>query len=75
GAVNKACLVASGEFVGNLQVSAKNYDIAAAHIIVEEAGGKVTGYDGRELDYSRPFRSAIISNGLVHEKLMECIKE
>ena len=47
--------------------------MAAVHVIVEEAGGKVTAFDDSRLDYSKPFRGAIVSNGVVHDELMECV--
>lgn len=73
GAVYKSCLVAKGKFVGYIE-TVNAHDIAAIHIIVENAGGKVTAIDGSPLDYSKPFKGAIISNGVVHEKLVEYCK-
>lgn len=74
GAVYKACLVAQGKLVGYVGERVKPHDIAAAEVIVEESDGKVTDYDGNKPDYRKPFKSVIISNGIVHEKLIECIK-
>ncbi|HEX5455934.1 MAG TPA: inositol monophosphatase, partial [Candidatus Saccharimonadales bacterium] len=75
GAVYKSCLVAQGRVSGYIEKEVNPHDIAATHIIVEEAGGKVTGYDGKKLDYSKPFRGAILSNGLVHEALVKAVKQ
>ncbi|MEI6480534.1 MAG: inositol monophosphatase [bacterium] len=71
GAVYKAVLVAKGKFVGFIELGANAHDVAAVHIIVEGAGGKITSPDGKELDYSKPFKGCVISNGLVHDKLLE----
>lgn len=74
GAVYKSCLVAKGKFIGYLEYGINAHDVAAIHVIVENAGGKVTATDGSPLDYSKPFKGSIISNGVVHEKLVEYCK-
>ena len=74
GAVFRSCLVASGRVAGFPHPNVKPYDIAAVHLIVTEAGGKVTGLLGEELDYATDFRGAILSNGVVHEDLLELCK-
>ena len=72
-----AALVARGEFVASVFVGTKgkNVDIAAAKVIVEEAGGKVTDLFGREQRYDQDIRGAIVSNGAVHEELVQAMKE
>lgn len=72
-----AALVARGEFVASVFVGTKgkNVDIAAAKVIVEEAGGKVTDLFGREQRYDQDIRGAIVSNGVVHEELVQAMKE
>lgn len=78
GSVIRACMcVASGDF--NLAIFPgtvrKNCDIAAAKIIVEEAGGKVTDFFGQEQRYDKDINGAIISNGIVHNEVIEQIKK
>lgn len=78
GSIARACMcVASGEF--NLAIfpgkEHKNCDIAAAKIIVEEAGGKVTNLFGEEQRYDKDIDGAIISNGKVHEEVVKAVKE
>lgn len=75
GAVCKSCLVAQGRTVAYIEKRVNPHDIAAVHVLVEEAGGKVTGYDGKELDYSKHFKGAIISNGKVHQDILDCIAD
>lgn len=77
GSITRACMcVACGEF--NLAIfpgtKHKNCDIAAAKIIVEEAGGKVTSLFGDEQRYDKDINGAIISNGIVHEEVIDTIK-
>jgi len=78
GSVIRACMcVANGEF--NLAIfpgtKRKNYDIAAAKVIVEEAGGKVTDLFGNEQRYDKDINGAIISNGKVHDEVIRVIKK
>lgn len=72
-----AALVARGEFVASVfpGTKGKNVDIAAAKVIVEEAGGKVTDLFGNEQRYDGDIRGAISSNGLVHDELVRALKE
>ena len=53
----------------------KYCDIAAAKIIVEEAGGRVTDFFGNEQRYDKDINGAIISNEIVHEEVVKIIKE
>jgi fructose-1,6-bisphosphatase/inositol monophosphatase family enzyme len=71
GAVFKSCLVATGRCAGYLEDVVGPHDIAAVDVIVTEAGGKVTGWDGQPLDYKNGFTGAILSNGVVHEELLK----
>lgn len=78
GSIIRACMcVANGDF--NLAIfpgtKHKNCDIAAVKVIVEEAGGKVTNLFGEEQRYDQDICGAIISNGIVHEKVVKAIKE
>lgn len=75
--IRGAMCVASGEF--NLAIfpgtKRKNCDIAAVKVIVEEAGGKVTNLFGEEQRYDKDIKGAIISNGIVHEEVINIIKQ
>lgn len=78
GSVIRACMcVASGEF--NLAIfpgtKRKNCDIAAAKVIVEEAGGKVTNLFGEDQRYDTDIKGAVISNGIIHREVIEEIKK
>lgn len=53
----------------------KNCDIAAAKVIVEEAGGKCTNLFGEEQRYDQDIKGAIISNNIVHQEVVETIKK
>lgn len=78
GSVIRACMcVASGEFTLAIfpGTKRKNCDIAAAKVIVEEAGGKVTDFFGSEQRYDTDINGAIISNGIVHDEIILIIKK
>ena len=73
GAVYKSCLVARSKFEGYIEFGVGTHDMAAVQVIVEEAGGLVTGLKGERLDYAKPFKGAVVSNNLIHPKLIEAI--
>lgn len=78
GSVIRASIcVASGDFTLAIFLGTKhkNCDIAAVKIIVEEAGGIVTDLFGNEQRYDRSINGAIISNGKVHNEVIEYIKK
>jgi len=69
--------VANGDF--NVAVypgtEHKNCDIAAVKIIVEEAGGKVTDLFGNEQRYDQDIKGAIISNGKIHNEILNLLNK
>lgn len=71
GAVYKCCLVARGKFVGYIEDGVNPHDVAAVQVILQGAGGKITSLDGKDLDYSKVFKGAVVSNGKVHEDLLK----
>jgi myo-inositol-1(or 4)-monophosphatase len=62
------CNVASGRFEGFWEFNLNPWDTAAGVLIVEEAGGKVTRFDG--LPFELNSRETVASNGLVHAALL-----
>lgn len=67
-------LVACGSIVANVYDYSNPWDGAAAKIIVEEAGGKVTDLSGKEQRYDRKINGFIASNSFVHYELVELCK-
>ncbi len=65
--------VACGRFEAFYEYSLNAWDIAAGVLLVEEAGGKVTDFNGGE-DYLFGGR-LISSNGSVHEEVQEVIQQ
>lgn len=75
GAVAKALRVAEGRFVGYIDERVNPYDMAAVDIIINQAGGRITNHQGELLDYSKDFKGAVVSNGLIHDELMALINQ
>ncbi|HXY18145.1 MAG TPA: inositol monophosphatase [Candidatus Nitrosopolaris sp.] len=71
GFVYKMCLVAEGRLVGHTEDNVGRHDIAAMDVIIQEAGGRVTDFADKPLDYSRPFKGTVVSNGVVHDELLK----
>jgi fructose-1,6-bisphosphatase/inositol monophosphatase family enzyme len=71
GGIYKSTLVAKGKLVVYIEAKVSPHDIAAIYVIVTEAGGRVSTIDGRPLNYLKGFNSAIVSNDVVHDKLIE----
>jgi myo-inositol-1(or 4)-monophosphatase len=67
------CNVASGRFDGFWEFNLNPWDTAAGALIVEEAGGKVSRFDGSAFELDS--RETLASNGLVHEALLHEFKE
>jgi myo-inositol-1(or 4)-monophosphatase len=63
------CSVACGRFDGFWEFNLNPWDTAAGVLIIEEAGGKVTRFDGSPFQIDS--RETLASNGLVHEALLQ----
>jgi histidinol-phosphatase len=61
------CLVARGAADVMFEVSLAAWDYAACQVVVEEAGGKVTAFDGTPV---RDGGSVLTTNGLLHDGLV-----
>lgn len=65
-----ACYVAAGRFDGFWEFTLRPWDIAAAGLIAEEAGARVTAIDGRPEYISAP-QSILAAAPGVYEKILE----
>jgi fructose-1,6-bisphosphatase/inositol monophosphatase family enzyme len=73
--VYNGMLLAAGQLDGILFNSNTAHDVAAVKIIVEEAGGKVTDFFGKEQRYDREnIKGCVITNGLLHKDLLKVIR-
>lgn len=62
------CNVASGRFDGFWEFNLNPWDTAAGVLIIEEAGGKVTRFDGSPFELNS--RETVASNGIIHVSLL-----
>lgn len=72
-ATNDICMTASGKIDGRIWNNTKICDIAAGIVILTEAGGKVTNFDGTPCNIDS--KSVVASNGLVHNELLAIFKK
>lgn len=65
--------VAAGRFDAFYEEGLRPWDVAAGVLLVEEAGGRVTHYDGSPFRIYTPPIAA--SNGLIHEAMLEVLRQ
>ncbi|WP_457629715.1 inositol monophosphatase family protein [Oceanithermus sp.] len=63
--------VAAGRLEGFWEVKLKPWDVAAAIVIVEEAGGRITGIQGEPYELGN--RYIVATNGHIHQQLLETL--
>lgn len=65
------CWVAAGRFDGFYEHKLEPWDSAAGYLIVEEAGGVVTDFDGNKFS---PYQHRVLAtNGKIHEEMLAII--
>ncbi|AEY65012.1 inositol monophosphatase family protein [Clostridium sp. BNL1100] len=67
------CNVAAGRTDGYFEMELQPWDYAGASIILKEAGGSITDWQGKDLTYISK-SPAIATNGLIHKELIEAMK-
>ena len=63
--------VACGRFDGFWEEGLNPWDMAAGRLLIEEAGGWVTGYDGKEFSIYKP--PVCASNGKIHGEMLSVL--
>ncbi len=66
------CFTAAGQMDGHWEMKVKPYDIAAGILLVREAGGTVTDFDGGD-DMLASGR-IVASNGLIHQAMLDVLR-
>jgi myo-inositol-1(or 4)-monophosphatase len=67
------CYLAAGRFDGFWELKLHAWDVAASSLMVTEAGGKVTDFQGQS--FSIYSQEILASNGLIHEEMLQVIQE
>jgi myo-inositol-1(or 4)-monophosphatase len=66
------CYVAAGRFAGYWEQDLKPWDTAAGAILVKEAGGRVTDFDGNP--FTPYLKTVVATNSLVHEHMLAALR-
>lgn len=66
------CYLGAGRFDGFWELKLSPWDVAAGALIVEEAGGRVTDFRGRE--FSIYSREILASNGRIHQAMVRVLQ-
>jgi myo-inositol-1(or 4)-monophosphatase len=67
------CWVAAGRLDGFWEYNLSPWDTAAGYVIVKEAGGKITDFDGKEFSCYK--KQILATNGLIHNDLQKEIND
>jgi myo-inositol-1(or 4)-monophosphatase len=65
------CYIACGRFDGFWELGLKPWDVAAASLILEEAGGRSTLFRGQKLDLYAD--EIVASNGFIHRAMVDIL--
>lgn len=71
-AVYDACSVASGRAEARIWHKTKTVDVAAGTLLVQEAGGKATDFNGNP--FTLGSTEVIVSNGKIHGQLVDVLR-
>jgi len=66
------CCLACGRFDGFWELKLKPWDMAAGAVIVREAGGRLSDFEGGE--FSLLGQETLATNGLIHEAMIEVLR-
>lgn len=66
------CYVASGRFDGFWEKKLNPWDVAAGALVVREAGGRTTDFQGSPMRTT--FRDVLASNGRIHEQMLDILR-
>lgn len=64
------CYTACGRTDGFFEMTLQPWDFSAASLILKEAGGKITDWNGNKVDILKK-QSILASNGLIHSQLLK----
>jgi len=66
------CYVACGRFDGFWELKLSPWDVAAASLILQEAGGNISDFDGNPFSIS--MRETLGSNGAIHRQMIKILR-
>ena len=65
--------VVTGHYLASFVLLEHPWDGAALSLLTSEAGGQVTDLNGLERDWSKPGNGILVSNGLLHQELIDIV--
>merc|ERR1712071_334644 len=65
--------IACGRLTAHFGYDLSSWDLVAGALLIQESGGMVTELDGT--DYSVETRTMLCSNGLVHDDILNILKD
>ena len=68
------CYVSSGRAAGFWEFELSPWDFAAGGLLIEEAGGKITGRRGEEIPLTKKY-FIVASNSKVHRQMLSVINQ
>lgn len=66
------CWIAEGCLDGLWEKASSHWDLCAASVILNEAGGKITDFEGKH--YYPGLPEVVASNGIIHEEILKLLK-
>lgn len=72
GSIDGMCYLAAGKIEAYITSKPKIHDIVAGALIIKEAGGKITDFDGKEWRINS--RNVLAANKKIHRKLLKLIR-
>ncbi len=67
------CSVAEGTLDGYMHMSIHPWDYAAGLLLVTQAGGRATRSDGSAIHLFDGRRDILVTNGPLHDALLDCV--
>jgi myo-inositol-1(or 4)-monophosphatase len=69
------CWLAAGRIEGYWEDNLNPWDVSAGMLILQEAGGKVTGFNGKKYkNISEYGKTILASNGKIHAQMLKIMK-
>ncbi len=67
------CWIAEGCLDGIWEKSTKHWDLCACSVILNEAGGRITDYNGKHYWIGLP--EVVATNGIIHDAILEVLRK
>ena len=70
------CWLAAGRADGYWEDALNPWDVSAGILILQEAGGKVTGFDGKKFKHIQDYgKTLLATNGRIHTQMLQILRQ